>query len=337
MVRRDARSQNPAGPWQRRSGETQGNGCGEGSPKLRWTLNDETRNSESPPNYGANQPDATRCAREGLGRPLKVQWQERPTLAERRGEKALTSTHRWASANARAQSASASSIPSRIRGRERWWVRRQAAVPRTTGQMPRPLSGCKTPGHAVSPFVAKLLKLRQSFEPQELEDVAFSKLPKTPRGPDRAREAGRATGGGGRHQTRGLFRLQKSQRGHRPPGMPRPGPPRGRPVAASVPPPLPHPHGAPGLPAAAAFVVGQSGLGDATVLPEAVARATLPLPRRPPDRGPPSSPRRGGAPAPASCPHPSRLRPPGRLPSPGDPGSGAPTARGRPARLTYQE
>ena len=124
MVRRDARSQNPAGPWQRRSGETQGNGCGEGSPKLRWTLNDETRNSESPPNYGANQPDATRCAREGLGRRLKVQWQERPTLAERRGEKALTSTHRWASANARAQSASASSIPSRIRGRERWWVRR---------------------------------------------------------------------------------------------------------------------------------------------------------------------------------------------------------------------
>ena len=148
MVPRDARSPNPAGPWQRRSGKTQGNSCGEGSDKLRWTLNDKRHGTRKVPRTTART-SLTRRARESPGRRLKVQWQERPTRAERRGEKALTSTHRWASANARAQSASASSIPSRTRGRERWWVHRKAAVPRTTGQMPRPLSGCKTPGHVV--------------------------------------------------------------------------------------------------------------------------------------------------------------------------------------------
>ncbi|XP_078288933.1 uncharacterized protein LOC132681975 isoform X2 [Panthera onca] len=62
------------------------------------------------------------------------------------------------------------------------------------------------------------------------------------------------------------------------PPQPTPPPTASRRVAASVRPPC----GSPGLPAAAAFVVRLSGPGDATGRQEAVAEATLPLPRCPP-------------------------------------------------------
>ena len=167
--------------------------------------------------------------------------------------------------------------------------------------------------------------------------MAFSKLLNTPRRPKQS------AGGGEDYQRRRAAPAPRtvwtSKVAARPPPS-RDAPPPRTPAAHSRPPsrrfrpPHPTPRRARGLPAAAALVVGQSGPGDATVRQEAVARATHPLPHRPPDRGPAQ---RRCAPAPASCPHPSRLRPPGRLPSAGAPGSGAPRARGRPARLTYQE
>ncbi|XP_070937804.1 synapsin-1-like [Macaca nemestrina] len=157
---------------------------------------------------------------------------------------------------------------------------------------------------------------------QEREDLAFSKLPKAtqgPRGPGqpgRTREAKRAPAVSARHQPRRQFGLQKSQRRRRPP--------RGGPAPA-------HPTASPGP--------AESPLPSA---PPVAPRGSRPLPPLRSDclvrEMPPSA--RGRGPRPEGTRRRARILPaPSRLAAALSRAteSGALPARGRPARLTYQE
>lgn len=157
-------------------------------------------------------------------------------------------------------------------GPARVWPRRPASA-----------QAARLPG---SLFLCCALQFAKVSNPREPEDVASSQLLKTTLGLRAAGQGaggGRGTRGGASHQPGNCLDFKsRSAAAAALPGMappqPTPPPTASRRVAASVRPPC----GSPGLPAAAAFVVRLSGPGDATGRQEAVAKATLPLPRCPP-------------------------------------------------------